>query len=428
MRCLGPGGDPGRLDVPEAGKLGDMRRILPVAEPRQGARAAGLARILGRRLPIHLEHSAARPAEEPTDEVQIVDLDRRRSRLHRLINALEEGSDKGGGRPKDLRRLAQLCSGNPRHCFDALGRPLRNRLPQIVESQCMRLNVRAVNVPSLDHQMQQAVHDWHIRTGSRRKVDVSFPRGLGSARIDHDQLRRVGATTPVEDAHPQYGLLRGDIVADVQNGIRRVEIAVRAGLAITPEALAQCRLRRCRTQPGVAIHVQRSQPRPANDRQRVVLLKKELTGSVDTDGVARVLSLNLFRPLDEQRHGLVPGCLFKLAMPANQWTSQPVRAMICHPAMQSLRPQPPMVDAVRSMTTDANHPPVFDADVHPTAVRTEDARGLDPPIRLLDRPLVHADRPLIGVRCSCSPDIRNAISRLMHDRPSGLVIRAVGTG
>ena len=75
------------------GQVLDVRGVLPVAEGRELAVAAGLARVLRGRLAVHLEDRAARLADHAAQEIEVVHLAGRRRRLVRLINALQDGGD-----------------------------------------------------------------------------------------------------------------------------------------------------------------------------------------------------------------------------------------------------------------------------------------------------------------------------------------------
>ena len=81
MRRRRPVRDHHRLDVPQRSELFDVRGVVPVAHPRQVAVGAGLAVVLRSRLPVHLEHAGAGPSEHPAQQVDVVDLARRRCRL-----------------------------------------------------------------------------------------------------------------------------------------------------------------------------------------------------------------------------------------------------------------------------------------------------------------------------------------------------------
>jgi hypothetical protein len=48
-----------RIDLPQVGQLLDVSRVVPVAKTRQVTVGAAFAVVLGRGLPVHLQHSAA---------------------------------------------------------------------------------------------------------------------------------------------------------------------------------------------------------------------------------------------------------------------------------------------------------------------------------------------------------------------------------
>ena len=71
-----------------------MSFVLPVAEAGQVAVGAGLAVVLGGRLAVHLQDAGAGPAQHAAQQVHVVDRNRGRGRLVRLIEALQDGRDR----------------------------------------------------------------------------------------------------------------------------------------------------------------------------------------------------------------------------------------------------------------------------------------------------------------------------------------------
>ena len=124
-----------RLDVPQLRELADVRLVVPVAKPGQVSVGAGLARVLRRRLPVHLKHAGARTAEHAAQQMQVVDLARGRRRLVGLVEALEHrrqqpltGADELGRRFERGGRHATDVSHSAR-------RPRLDRRLELVEAE-----------------------------------------------------------------------------------------------------------------------------------------------------------------------------------------------------------------------------------------------------------------------------------------------------
>ena len=95
-----------------------MLGVLPVPHSGQVAVGARFARVLRRRLAIHLEDGAARLADHSAQKVDVVDLAGGGGRLVRLVDALQAGGDErfcftdhaGGGADVVGRDTADLRS------------------------------------------------------------------------------------------------------------------------------------------------------------------------------------------------------------------------------------------------------------------------------------------------------------------------------
>src|ERR671933_1585469 len=133
-------------------------------------------------------------------------------------------------------------------------------------------------------------------------MDISFLGCRCFAGVDDNQFWGIGSTSAIEDSHPQYSLLRSNIVSDVQNSLGGVEVGIRTRLSICSEGHLQrgggCR----RTQPRVSVHMGRSQPCLTEYSQRVVFFYEELPGSIEANGTAGVLIANFFCASNNQVH------------------------------------------------------------------------------------------------------------------------------
>ena len=66
----------------------------------------------------------------------------------------------------------------------------------------------------------------HVRPESGGQMHIGRLSGLRCSRVDHDELGPVGARKPIQNSHPEHGLLRRDVVANMHDGIRHIEVAV----------------------------------------------------------------------------------------------------------------------------------------------------------------------------------------------------------
>lgn len=100
--------DAGQVDVPDAGEVGHMGCVLPVAEAGQIAVRAALAGVLGGGLAVHLQDPAARTAEHAAKELEVVHLAGGGGGLVGLVDALEDGRQQPLGAPEQLGGLADV--------------------------------------------------------------------------------------------------------------------------------------------------------------------------------------------------------------------------------------------------------------------------------------------------------------------------------
>src|SRR5215212_4161459 len=119
-------------------------------------------------------------------------------------------------------------------------------------------------------------------------MKIGFARGGSFPRIDGYQLWRVRTAAAIEYAHPQHGVGFGDVVPDVQDAIRFVDIVVGARLPVAAECFLEGRSRGGGTEPCIAIHMRRANSRLPNDCKRVILLKHQLSRGVEPDSRAGV--------------------------------------------------------------------------------------------------------------------------------------------
>jgi hypothetical protein len=182
-----------RIDIPQSGKLGDMRFVLPVAEAGEIAVAARLTRVLSGRLPVHLQHAAARPPEHATQQVHVVHLTRRGRRLVALIDALQDKRRQAlalAENPSGSAELARVYAGDLGH---SLRRVARDRPLQGLQPDRVRLDPGPIDMVVLEELLDESVEDGHVRAGLECEMHVGLPRSRRAARVDDHEQRSVGA-------------------------------------------------------------------------------------------------------------------------------------------------------------------------------------------------------------------------------------------
>jgi hypothetical protein len=150
---------------------------------------------------------------------------------------------------------------------------------------------------------------------------------------------------------------------------------------------------------------------PRQDRERVVVLEEQLACDVEAERARALLVQELPGALDDRAHRRLPVRLLEVAVAPDEWTRQPVRRTVRLPAVQTLRPEAAVVDAVDLPPPDRNDSAPGDADVERAAVRAENARRLHPALRLSFGVLVDANRPVGagGMRRAGSPRVGNTV-------------------
>ena len=194
-----------------------------------------------------------------------------------------------------------------------------------------------------------------------------------------------------------------------------VDVAVRARLAVRPEARLQRRSRGGRAQAGVAIHVRRADAGFADHGQRVVLLQEQLAAGVEPEVAPPARSVEqLLRAFDDAVHGRVPVGLDELTALPHERPRQPVRCMVGLPAEEVLGIDPTTVDPVDGPTPHTDHAAVRHSDVQRVAVGVEDRRGLHPPLHVL-RSGAGPEIPVHSYRPALTAPVRGARTPRLGD-------------
>ncbi len=270
-------------DVPQVGQFAHVRVVLPVSEPREIAVGPALPGVLGGGLAVHLQQTATGPPEHPPDEVDVVDLNRRGGRLVRLVEALQHRRHQSFGAAQQTCGVTEIVGRDIADLGDAFRWIVVDHPTQVVETDCVRVDVVVVDPIVGDYFVQQPVHQRDVRAGQRCQMDGGMPGHRRRPRIDADDGRRVGTRESVEDAHPRDALGLGDVVPEQRDGVGMVEVGVGAGLTVAGERGLQRFCGRRSAQPGVAVHVVGADGAVRDDPERVVLLQEELSGRVEAD-------------------------------------------------------------------------------------------------------------------------------------------------
>lgn len=179
-----------------------MRFVEVVAEAGVLAIAARLAVVLSRWLPIHLIDATAGPAYVAQQQVDVVDLTRRRRRLVTLVHALQARRQQCPRPAQYLRHSYHRISRHTRHCLDIIGRVAVHHAAQVIIAERVCVHKRAVDVAALDEQVLYAVQQRDVCTYFGGNVDGGGLGGGGEARVDDDHLGWVGPVYAVEHARP----------------------------------------------------------------------------------------------------------------------------------------------------------------------------------------------------------------------------------
>ena len=260
-----------------SGELLDMIRIGPVAEGRQVTVRSRLAGILGGGLAVHLQDAASRASDAAENEVDVVDLARCGCGLVRLIDSLKAARDQPTRDGDHLGGAAEAVSRHPRDCLDAFRWITGHDLRQHAVADRVLVDEGPVHMAAVDQEMLQAVEQSQVCAELRSQMKIGLLGGWGLTGIDHDELGRVRSCPSIEDAHPEHGVGRGNVVADMKNAVSHVDIFIGAGLAVRAEGLLQGRGGGCGAQPRVAVHVRRAETSFADDGERIILLEEELS-------------------------------------------------------------------------------------------------------------------------------------------------------
>lgn len=192
--------NPGGIDVPQLGQFGYVLVVAPVAKRRQAAVGAALPGVLRGGLSVHLQNTGTGATQHAANEVEVVDLSRRRSRLVGLIEALQHRRQQTLGLPENLGGAPKIPSRDVTDLCHVFRRIICNAGRQLVESDGVGVDVVVVHPVVRDHLVQQAVHQCQIGTGNRCQMHRRRFGDLGFARVDAEDLRCVGPGQAVQHA------------------------------------------------------------------------------------------------------------------------------------------------------------------------------------------------------------------------------------
>src|SRR5215203_434164 len=185
----GPVRDLHPLDVPQLGELLYMLHVIPVPEARQVAVSPALAGVLGCRLAVHLQDTAAGLADHAANEVDVVDLAGGGRGPLRLVEALQDRAEQPLALADDTCRLPDLLRRHRADLRHLLGRVLRDRALKLFEAHGVDSNVLFVVPPVGDNLVQKTVHESQVGSVPDPKVYVGPLRGRRGPGVHHDELR-----------------------------------------------------------------------------------------------------------------------------------------------------------------------------------------------------------------------------------------------
>ncbi len=157
----------------------------------------------------------------------------------------------------------------------------------------------AIDAAVLNDEVEQAVHNGHIRSRPRSEVNVGLAGRRRPAWIDDDQARRSRSSAAVQQTHPQHRFGHRHVRADDENAIGDIDIGIRTGLAIGAERLAHGDGGGGGAEARVAIDVIGANAAAGDQAECVIFFEEKLPGVVKTDGAAAELVAHLLGAADD---------------------------------------------------------------------------------------------------------------------------------
>ena len=389
-----PGGwNPFDGHVPQGGEGLAILPALELAIAGQAGRESGFARAHRVALSRNRKRRGAGPADVARDEREVVDGVDRLGSLRAVIHA-HRPTDEPRPRPGvEPRGAVDRLGREPGDVSHAIERVLADRLPHRLEAGGVLLDVAAVDQVVLDHDVDQSVDEREIGTWPDGQVQVGHHRGLGDARIDHDERGvPVGLEAMAEDR-----MVVRDVGAYEDDHVGAVEILVGAGRAIAAERAFVPGHRRRHAQRRVAVVVRGAEPELHEFSERVELFGDELPGADHADGACAVPLLDV---PERRRHGrqrVVPGNPGESSVAFEQRIPGATGGIERVVLRQALRAQPAAVYRMTGVAAHAHRPAVLDAHEHPAADGAVPAGCGDPAVGHLLRRDVAGHR-IDGVR------------------------------
>ncbi len=320
---------PGQLVGVDAPHGGDMCAGGRVVQPPVPGELVGLLAVLAAALPVALAGdravAGARPPDQPERERQV------QVRL-RGVGAVAVLFGAAGG--EDHRRP---CPAQPPDCgaevglgdagqpLDPFGPVRVDPDPDGVEPGGAQRDVRVVDQPLAQRDMEHPVGQGQVRAGQRLQVQMG-PGGRGRApRVDHDVPRAVDPAG-VQVLHGRWHGV-GRVGADEQDGPGVGDVGERERQpAVEPERPVDRGRRRGHAEPAVVVDGRRAQRDADELAQRVRLLVGQPAAAERADAVRPVPVLGVLDGLGDAVERLVPagGTQRSGALVPDQRRAQPV--------------------------------------------------------------------------------------------------------
>ena len=254
-----------------------MLRIGQVAvRAQQVGHAANLAPAHGVGLPGQRERTGAGPPDVAAGQVQVDQCGILGGAADGLVQALAIETQRGGRCGKQARRQQQITLLDAADLRHPIGRVVAHGIAQRCETVGVAINECGGCPAFPQHGVQHAVEERHVGAGLDRQVQVGGRRGIGAARVAHDDLQVRVRRPGVFYAPEQHGMGERRVRARDEDALGMVDVFVTAWRRVGTQGLFVARHSAAHAQAGVGVDVVGADQALGKLVEDVVVLREQL--------------------------------------------------------------------------------------------------------------------------------------------------------
>ena len=262
----------------------------------------------------------ARAAYLPCEQMQVMDQIIGEHPLHPLVDAHAPQGHGGRRLGKCACGGVYLLHGNAAD-FSHLFRPVVFQKSLVaLKIRRLALRIHKIYVPLPKTRVVQlfinddpchAVHEGQVGAGAKGHVHVGDARGVGAARVGHNDFHAGFHLLPACDAPEQHRVRLGGVGADNEKTGGLVYVGIGAHGLVLAEGGGVAAHRRGHAQPGVAVHIIGAETSLEYLVGEIAFFGKALARPIPCNGIGAIGVYAFAKPRGHEIKGFIPAYGFK---------------------------------------------------------------------------------------------------------------------